>query len=402
MSDDLSYAYRVSAAALRVHAGPGALSRLADETRRLGARRAFVLCGRSVADKTDLLDHVRAALGDAYAGVYDGVQAESPLPSVEAATVAAGAAEADLLVAIGGGSAVVTARAVAILLGEQGNIRDLCTQYPPGRAPVSPRLNAPKLPIVLVLTTPTTAANRAGAAVLDPERHRRLELFDPKTRPAAIILDPAALLSAPMPLYRNAAVTLFTGLVAALQAPDLNPFGHADLREGLELALRYLPRLVAAPDDADARLALATAALLANRASEASSPRSWNGVASGLVHQLQSRYPHVEQGSASAVLAAHGMRFNRPALAAGQARVARLLGVQAEGMSDDDAAEAAAVAVSDFLASLGMPARLRDLDVPQADIPALATAALSDFFLRSNPRPVEHVQELEDLLRAAW
>ena len=59
---------------------------------------------------------------------------------------------------------------------------------PPGQAPVSPRLMAPKIPNILVLTTPSTAMTRAGTAVMDTETRHRLELFDPKTRPDAIKL----------------------------------------------------------------------------------------------------------------------------------------------------------------------------------------------------------------------
>lgn len=399
---DLVTSFRYVSSPARIHAGRDALGQLPAEVRRSGAQRAFVVCGRSVARGSDLLGRVRETLGELYAGAFDAVQAESPLPSVYAGVAAARAAGADLIAAVGGGSAVVTARAVTILLAEEGDVHELCTQYPPGRPPVSPRLLKPKLPNILVLTTPTTAANRAGTAVLDPEQRHRLELFDPKTRPAAIILDAGALLTAPVPLYRSTSTTTLCGVVGALQVSRLNPLSHADLRQALDLLRRCLPQLAARPEDPDLRLHLATAALLSNRAADATDGGRGGGITSGLAHQLQTRYDHVDQGSANAVLTVPGMRFNREVLAAGQARLAGALGVRREGMSDLEAAEAAAAAVADLLTQVGMPVRLRELGIPEQDLEAIAEDAMHDFFLRSNPRPVRDAGELVAVLREAW
>jgi len=321
---------------------------------------------------------------------------------VMAAVAAARAADADLLIALGGGSAVVTTRAATILLAETGTAHELCTQYPPGRPPVSPRLTRPKLPTIIVLTTPTTAANRAGAAVMDPERRHRLELFDPKTRPAAVFLDERALRTAPVRLFLSTATTTFCGLAGALQAPELNPFAHADLRQALDLSLTYMPRLLSEPDDGETRVQLATGALLANRATEASNRGGGGGVGTGIGHVLQVRYEGIDQGAAQAVLTPPAMRFNRTALTAGQARLAAALGALRDGMSDPEAAEAAAAAVAAFLAALGLPRRLRELKVPEADLTAIAEEAMTDFFLRSNARPVQDASELLGVLREAW
>ncbi len=393
--------FRYMAPAVRIHAGQDALAHLPDEVRRTGARRAFVVCGQSVAHGTDLLVRVGDALGELYAGEFDRVRAESPLPSVEAGASAARAAGADAIIAVGGGSAVVTARAITILLAEEGTVHDLCTQYPPGKPPVSPRLMKPKLPNFVVLTTPTTATNRAGAAVLDTERRHRLELFDPKTRPAAVILDGDALLTAPPRLYLATATTTFCGVAGALQSPSLNPFAYADLRAALEISLTDMPRLMSRQDDPDLRIRLASAALLANRASDAGAGGA-GGVSTGLTHQLQSRYDHIDQGTASAVLTVPGMRFNREVLAAGQARLGRLMGAAGPDDPDLKAAEAAADAVASFLTALGMPARLRDLGVKEEHLPEIAEAAMHDFFLRGNARPVREAAELLALLRETW
>ena len=396
---DLVTSFRYTGSAARVFGGQEALAQLPAEVQRAGARRVFVLCGQSVA-RSGLLARVEGLLGGAHARTFDRVQAESPLPSVLSAVAAARDAEADLIVALGGGSAVVTARAVTILLAEQGDVRQLCTQYPPGSPPVSPRLMAPKLPNIVILTTPTTAANRGGAAVLDPEEHRRLELFDPKTRPVAVFLDRDALLTAPPSLFRSTSLTTLCGVIGALQSPRLSAFSHADLREAFDLLRESLPALAERPEDGDVRVHLATAALLANRAADGGTGGG-GGIANGVAHQLQARY-HADQGAANAVMAVPGMRFNREVLATGQARLAAALGVRRDGMTNLAAADAAADAVAALLRQVGAPSRLRELGVPEADLSAVAEDALHDFFLRSNPRPVEDPSELLALLREIW
>jgi len=94
--------FRSVALPVRVHGGPNVIARLSDEVDRLRAQRVFVVCGQTVAHKTDLLDRVKESLGGKFAGVFDAVQASSPLPSVELATAQARDAKADLIVALGG------------------------------------------------------------------------------------------------------------------------------------------------------------------------------------------------------------------------------------------------------------------------------------------------------------
>ncbi|MFB6206192.1 MAG: iron-containing alcohol dehydrogenase family protein [Haloglomus sp.] len=397
---DTSFRYRSSPA--RIHVGERSLSRFPKVVERADAERPFVVCGRTVAHDTELLSRIGRELETDFAGVFDGVRPESPLASVQAGVRAASDGDADLLVAVGGGSAVVTARAMTVLLAEDGSPHDLCTQYPPDGDPYSPRLEEPKLPNVVVPTTPTTATNRAGAAVRDDEEPRRLEFFDPKTRPAAIFVAPDALRTAPAALYRKTATTTFCGLVDSLQSPRLNALGFADLRQALELTRTHLPAVSDRPDP-EVRVQLAVAALLANRASQA---RSYDGgtgsVASGLVHQLQVLYDDVHQGPASAAVAVPSMRFNRDVLREEQARLADVWGVGREATSEAEKANAAAEAVETFLETVGMPLRLRELDVPRDDLDRIARHAMDDYFLRTNPREVEDADQLTRLLHDAW
>ena len=385
---------------LSLHAGKGALNELRGEVDRTKAKRAFVVCGKSVAHKTDLIARVKANLGDKFAGVFDRVEASSPLPSVRDGAAAAREAGSDLIVAVGGGSAMVTARAIIILLAEKGDIHEICTQYPPGQAPVSPKLTAPKIPNILVLTTPSTAMTRAGTAVMDTESRHRLELFDPKTRPAAMIWDDDALLTAPADLYLSTAASALSGILAGAAAPRTNPVSHGDYLHALRLSLESLPLLRSEPNNTTARINLVAASFLSNRALDGMRGRAF-GIISSLGHVIDTLYANLSHGDSSSLTTAWCMRFNLEQTSAGLARLAEALGV-ADGLPERDAAKRAPDFIEDFYRRLGMPVRLRDAGIPQQDIERIARDAMGDFYLHQNARKVKDQSELSELLKQMW
>lgn len=385
---------------LSLHAGKGAIDELRGEVDRARARRAFVVCGKSVARNTDLIARVSANLGDKFAGVFDGVETSSPLPSVRAGAAAAREAGADLIVAVGGGSAMVTARAIIILLAEKGDIHDICTQYPPGQAPVSPKLMAPKIPNILVLTTPSTAMTRAGTAVKDVDSNHRLELFDPKTRPFAMIWDDDALLTAPADLYLSTAASAFSGIAASAASPRINPLSLSDLLHALRLSLGSLPLMRADPANATARMNLVAASFLSNRALDSMRGRAF-GLISSLGHVIDTLYTHISHGDASSLTTAWCMRFNLEQTAGGLARLAQALGV-GDGLAEKAAAQRAPDFIEDFYRSLGLPVRLREANIPEQDIERIACDAMGDFYLHQNARKVKTQSELTDLIKQMW
>ena len=161
--------FRAAGYSWRLHCGRQVIELgLKEAILRIGAKRAFVVCSPSVNRRTDSVRRIAAALGDLFAGVYDAIEKDSTYTSVRAAKNAAVAAGADLLVAVGGGSVIVATRAVAIFMAETANPFQLMTQYPEGKPAYSPRLLAPKLPIINIPTTPTSAMNRAGNGAKEP------------------------------------------------------------------------------------------------------------------------------------------------------------------------------------------------------------------------------------------
>jgi alcohol dehydrogenase class IV len=297
MSDE---GFRAAGYSWRLHCGRDAIEQgLKEAVQRAGAKRAFVVCSPSIVGRTDTVKRIAAALGDLYAGAFDAIEKDSTYASVSAATAAAVASGADLLIAVGGGSVIVATRAVAIFMAETDDPFRLMTQYPEGRPAYSPRLMAPKPPIINIPTTPTSAMNRAGTGLKNDDLDHRMEFFDPKTRPQAIFLDEAVLLSTPTGVLRSTATTVFAGLLAATAELNANPLAEGDERQAFRLAWNAYPRLATEPDLARLRLDFCLAAFLQNRAEDDGLRRFRGGTFSSnyaVSTALHVRYPHVGQG----------------------------------------------------------------------------------------------------------
>ena len=384
--------FRHANAALRVYYGEDSLAQLPGELARAGCRRAVIVCGPTLARLPTGAPRLRDLLGDSCAGVFDGVRAHSPIPAVIAAAASLRECAADAVVALGGGSAVVTARAASILHAEGGAVAELCTRFTPGAAPVSPRLMKPKLPQFIVPTTPTTAYAKAGSAVVDPDQHRRLTMFDPKTRASALFFDPALMLSASPALAQDAALNAFAMAMQGLESLSAEPLSDALLLHALRLLRSWLPRLGSEPGSAEVRGQLMLAALLSGQGTDYAP----TGLASVIGHCVGSRFG-ADVGMVNAVLLPHTIRFNA---AATTARLATAFA------SADAPARDLAASVSDdcaaFFATLALPARLRECGVPEDALPLIAEDAQSDWFIRQNPRRVRDAAELLPLLSSAW
>jgi alcohol dehydrogenase class IV len=391
---------------LRLYSGVDALNALPDEVKRAGARRVVVICGHSVATKTDLLDRIAQLLGKSYIGAYSQMSKDSSWPAVRDAHAYAQEQQADLLIALGGGSVIVATRVVAILLGETGDPFDLMTQYPPGKPAFSPRLNAPKPPIINVVTTPTSAMCRAGSGLKNDDLDHRMEFYDPKTRPCALFWDSRALQSAPVELIRSTATTTFCGALRALAA-DLNPLVQGSRRQAFHLVQRALPRILTEPDNAELRLDLCAAAFLENRAADDDQGRrrqrdSVSAHSYALATALHIRYEHVWQGESTTSVMPTVTRLTPPDSLEQARTIATALGIEAEHLNAQSAADASAEKLTEIFSGLGMPVRLRELQIPQGDLPLLATDTLKNFNANPGGRTEDYVASMQTLLAAAW
>jgi alcohol dehydrogenase class IV len=390
---------------LRLYSGRDALENLPVEVKRQRAGRAFIVCGRSVARATPLIGRMRTVLGTASAGVFDEMEKEAPLPAVLRARDAARAAGADLLIGVGAGSVIQATRVVAILLAEERPVEALITRYPEQGPAISPKLLAPKLPIINVLTAATSAQNRAGCAVKGEHVDHRMEFFDPKTRPVAVFWDADALLTAPVSLARTTAVSVFWRAVMNLGAERVNPLVEGDRLQAYRLARGALGR-VANPLDPAPRIELCAAAFLQNRDADDGGTlfeRHWVvRVVYAFAAALFNLHPHVSQGEANAALTPAVMRRLGSRDPEAMARIARTLDCWGDADPLEAAPMKAAAALEQIFQSAGMPVRLSQLNIPRASLPLIVERSLKNF--NADPKR-EFVREralLLETIEAAW
>lgn len=382
--------------ALRLFHGPNSLAALPAELDRLGSRRAVICCGASLVREHDALDLVRHAMGERCAGVVAGVRAHSPLDAVQAVADELRRLKADAVVAVGGGSAVVTARAASILLAEGGDARALCTSRDETGVLRSPKLLAPKLAQLVVPTTPTTATLKAGSAVLDPRDGKRLALFDPKTRAKAVFMHPALLCTAPRELVVSAGLNTLAMAVEGLMSLAGDPFSDGLLMHAMRLLAGGLTE--AGQGDGDGmRKDLMFASLICGHGTDYTGA----GIAIPLGHAISARF-HIDNGITNAIVLPHVIRFNAEAAGAGLEKLASALGCSAARGAATQPAADVVDALEALFDALRTPRRLRDVGVTHESLPQLAAISMEDWFVRDNPRRVNDAHELQQVLEAAW
>ena len=306
----------------------------------------------------------------------------------------------------GGGSVLVATRVVAVYMGEDADPFEIMTQYPEGKPAYSPRLMAPKPPIFNIPTTPTSAMNRGGSGLKNPDLDHRMEYFDPKTRPQSIFIDDDALLSAPKDLIRSTATTVFASLVGAMSQTDLNALAQGDQQTAYGLAYPAYRRLMDELDNPQLRVDLAMAAFLQNRAEDDGRRRFTTNAFAGnyaVSTALHLRYPNVGQGESTSVVHASSMRLaETPDIKPARA-VAKALEVWEDGMDAGNAVAVSADKLEAVYSRIGVPTALSQLDISRDDLINIAKETIKNFNANAGARsPDEQVASAMKLLEAAW
>jgi alcohol dehydrogenase class IV len=330
-----------------------------------------------------------------------------PKPTIEAVTASVAALKDrgyEALVALGGGSNIDLAKAVAVLLRYGGQVEDYFGEH---------KVPGPVLPLVAVSTTAGTGSEVSGASVLaDPARKRRGAILSNRLRPAAAIYDPLLTVSCPRQVTAEAGIDALTHAVEAYLVADYRVesgperpglyTGRSLLSDALAeraigLVGRYLRQAVYKAGDLEAREGMHLASLLAGLAFSNAGLTAVHaleypvGVATGSTH-----------GAGNGLLLPHVMAYDIPASSERLATVARLLGEAVDGVAARDAAHRAVEAVKHLNAEIGIPLRLGDLGVDERDLRPMAEATTQiTRLLEANPRPLD-VDALEGILREAW
>jgi len=236
---------------VRLHLAAGAIDNLGDSAGI--ACSVLIVTGRSSARKSGLLDRVTAAMGNRRATVFDGVEPNPSIPTCERGAAVATKAGADLVIGLGGGSAMDAAKVIAAIAPNGGRFGELLgkTHYP----------HQPIRHIAVPTTCGTGSEVNAYAIITDPDKADKVNFSSPQTFPELGVLDPTVLDSIPRELLIHTAFDAFTHALEGYVSRRSQPVADTLAVEAMGMVLHHLP--AAAEGDADAKANLLLAASLA-------------------------------------------------------------------------------------------------------------------------------------------
>ncbi|MBR4642021.1 MAG: lactaldehyde reductase [Selenomonadaceae bacterium] len=368
--------------------GPGAIKAIPEEIKGRACKKVMLVTDKDlikfkVATKvTELL----SAAGIDFE-IYDNIKANPTIENVQTGVAFCKKCGADIIVAVGGGSAIDTSKAIAIIMTnpEFADVRSL-----EGVAPTKNKC----LPIIAVSTTSGTAAEvTINYVITDVEKNRKFVCVDPKDIPIVAVVDSEMCASMPAKLC---AATGMDALVHAIEgyitkaAWELTDMVHL---KAIEIISKNLRKSV--KGDPAGREAMALGQYIAGMGFS----NVGLGIDHSMAHPLSAVYD-IPHGTACAILLAPVLKFNAPATGERYREIARAMGVAGvDEMTQDEYRAAAIDAVAKLSTDVGIPTKLSELGVKAEDIDFLAESALADACTPGNPRDVTK-EEIAEIYRS--
>ncbi len=368
-----NFVYKVPS---KILCGAKALAGLGSELRILGARRAVIITDAGVR-AAGLVDRALLAAGERCVGVFDGVVPDPTYECAQAALDYCRSVQADSLVSLGGGSSIDCAKLTLVALTGGGSALQAMSLM---------RLEGRQLPHVSVPTTHGTGSEVTTAGVITNSRlHRKFFINDVNLCPDVAILDPTLVTGLPKHITIGTGMDALTHAIESVVNPTGNPITVGLGLQSVRLVRDNLERVVADGSDLEARQNMLVASTLGGMAL---------GPGLGIAHC----YAHtigmllgVHHGTGCGIALPAAMRFNRDHASKRLAEVAQALGVNTHGMSDAEAADAAADAVEALMKRIGQPTRLSELVAGERimqHFEQIVVGTMSDPSTMFNPRPV--------------
>lgn len=383
-SPDLSFIYF---APTKVVYGVGSVSELPMEVSNLG-KRVVLVTDRGICD-AGLVDEVRDILGDSLAGIFADVPQDTGMEVCDRGAEYAGSVGADVLVSLGGGSVIDTAKGMSIIMTEGGSLSDFQGMQ---------MLTRPQTPHIVIPTTAGTGSEVTSAAVvLNREQGQKIIIYEYHITPRVAILDPRMTEKLPAHLTASTGMDALTHGIESYMSNARNPISDAVALRAMRLIARALPQAVEEPSDMVARGQMQVAALLAGWA--------FSNALLGLVHAMAHSIGAVRgipHGLANGLFLPHVMRFNLEEVPGLTADIAEALGVNIHGMAPLEAGKAGIAAIEALQDRIRLPRRLRDIGVQEEDLKKAAELAMSDGSVVYNPRMVLSSDEVLEVYRKAY
>ena len=362
---------------------------LVEAVRRLSMRRVVVVTTNSLSGPGGLAEAVVKVLGSKVQSVVSGIHPHTPRKDV--IRVAKALDGIDGVVTIGGGSVCDSVKAARLCLAN--DISD-----PVGMDRLRPYHNrngepdetrSPTLPFIAVPTTLSAGEFSSAAGVTDERGPVKQVFVYPRLSPDIVILDPEMTTQTPNRLFFSTGLRAVDHAVETWCSTNPTPLSDAYSLHAARLLITSLRRVLDVPADLEARLDCMKGAWLSILGPAAGVKA---GASHGMGHALggTAGMPH---GETSCVMLPHILRYNASVNGNRQAVLSWAVGSPDMMLAD---------IVANLVAALGLPVRLRDAGVTESQIGDVATAALHDPLLASNPRPISSLDVVLELLKQAW
>lgn len=358
--------------------GPGAREVLPQEVKRLGLNKAFVATDKDLI-KFGVADKVLSVLREAGIPyeVFSEIKPNPTVSNVKAGVKAFAESGADFILAIGGGSSIDTSKAIGIITNNP-EFSDVVSLE--GVADTKKK----SIPIIALPTTAGTAAEvTINYVITDEENEKKMVCVDPNDIPAIAIVDAELMYTLPKSLTAATGLDALTHAIEGLITKGAWEMSDMFEIKAIEMIARYLETAVNEPNNADARNGMAVAQYIAGMAFS----NVGLGVVHGMAHPLGAIFD-IPHGVANALLLPTIMEFNAPAALEKYVLIAKAMNVYKDGMTTEEAAQAAVDAVKALSIRVGIPQHLSELGIKESDLPKLADSAIADVCTPGNPREV--------------
>jgi alcohol dehydrogenase len=372
--------------------GKGSIELLPKELRKRGFKRGLIVTDSFLFENGagDKVGSYLLKAGLEYA-IYYLVQPNPAVDVVNECLEAAKALEIDLLVAVGGGSAIDTAKAVSIVMTNGGRIEEY---EGVNRSP------KPGLPIVAVNTTAGTGSEVTSFYIVtNPDKHLKMCMVDPNCMVSIAINDTDFMMSMPKGLTASTGMDAMTHAIEAAVSKRANPFTDKDALWAMKVIGRYLPEAVRDGGNETAREMMAYAQYSAGMAFS----NAGLGMVHAMAHSLGGRY-NLPHGICNAVLLPFVMEFNGSYEAGARQyqKVAKCLGITgAETMTGEEAVRESIALIRRLSKEVGLAECLRELSIVPDSFYDLAKGAMLDACMEDNPvKPT--VEEVAEVYKKAY
>jgi alcohol dehydrogenase class IV len=362
---------------------------VAIEAEDLQCKKVLIVTDKDLAKNTNIPEKIKKALGSLCVGIFSDVESDSGLHIVNQGAKLGKELAADCLVSVGGGSAIDTAKGMAILLKEGGKLQDYAGFQV---------LTRPQTPHIVIPTTAGTGSEVTYVAVIkDHDQGRKLLFGDYNILPNVALLDPKMTEGLPPGLTAATGMDAMCHAIEAVHSLQREPMADGIALHAIRLVKEFLPKAV---DNGKDMMARGQMLIAANMAGIAFS-NAQVGIVHALAHTVGAKFK-VHHGLANSILLPPCLRYNADACGDVYLNILSAMGVNIERVSQDEAGYVLADTITDFTKRLGLPQKLRETGVPQEGLMECSEIALSDGAIVYNPKFISDSSEVLKVYQQAW